>query len=446
MNVFDKTYYYFIGAGGIGMSALARYFKSLEKIVMGYDKTPTDLTLQLEKEGIDLHFEDHIDKIPKFLNPENTLVIYTPAVPKEHKEFRYFSQNGFNVMKRSEVLGEITKNTYGIAVAGTHGKTTTSSILGHILKVANLNSTAFLGGLVQNYDSNIILNGSEITVSEADEFDRSFLKLSPKIGIITSIDADHLDIYENKENFEQTFIEFSEKVTEKLFVRKGLPIPNASTYGVESGADFDAENIRIENGVYHFDVKTPEETFENFILKLPGKHNVENAVAAIAVSFYLKIPFHKIQFALENFRGVKRRFNRYDFENKIYIDDYAHHPTELNAVIHSLREMFPGKKILGVFQPHLFSRTRDFMDGFAESLSQFDELILLEIYPAREEPIEGITSGKLAEKIKLPRTETANLEDALAKIKSRDFDVLVTVGAGNIDTLVKPIKNWLDEK
>lgn len=446
MNVLDKTYYFFIGAGGIGMSALARYFKSLEKIVMGYDKMPTELTFEMEKEGIDIHFEDHIDKIPGFLTPENTLVIYTPAVPKNNLEYQYFLQNGFTILKRSEVLGEITKNTYGIAVAGTHGKTTTSSILGHILKVADLNSTAFLGGVVQNYDSNIILNGSEITVSEADEFDRSFLKLSPEIAIITSVDADHLDIYGSKEDFENAFLEFSQKVTEKLFVRKGLSIQNAATYGVESGADFDAVNIRIENGDYHFDVKTLNETYENFILKLPGKHNVENAVAAIAVSIYLKIPLHKIKFALENFAGVKRRFNRWDYGDKIYIDDYAHHPTELNAVIQSVKEMFPGKKVLGVFQPHLFSRTRDFMDGFAESLSRFDELVLLEIYPAREEPIEGINSKNLLDKVRLANKETSLLSEALDKIKTKDFDILVTAGAGNIDTLVKPINEWLNEK
>ncbi len=445
MSVLDKTYYYFIGAGGIGMSALARYFKYLEKVVLGYDKTPTELTNQLEKEGIDLHFEDHLDKIPNFLTPENTLVIYTPAVPMEHKELNYFLDNGFQVMKRSEVLGEITRSSYGIAVAGTHGKTTTSSILGHILHESGLESTAFLGGVLENYDTNFLINGNKITVSEADEFDRSFLRLSPKIGIITSMDADHLDIYGNKEEFEQTFKEFSQKITEKLFVRKGLPIPNASTYGVESGADFDAVNIRIENGIYHFDLNTPAGVYENFELKLPGKHNVENATAAIAVALHLQVPVAKIKQALEDFRGVKRRFNRWDIKGKIYIDDYAHHPTELNAVISSVKEMFPEKKILGVFQPHLFTRTRDFIDGFAESLSQFDELVLLDIYPARELPIDGITSQALADKINLKNKEVCSLSEAMELIKSKDFDVLVTVGAGNIDTLVKPIKKWLDE-
>lgn len=446
MNILDKTYYYFIGAGGIGMSALARYFKSLGKVVLGYDKTLTDLTKQLEEEGIDLHYDDDITKIPNFLNPENTLVIHTPAVPTYLKEYQYFLQNNFKIMKRSEVLGEITANTYGIAVAGTHGKTTTSSILGFILKEAGLESTAFLGGVVENYDSNIIMNGGEITVSEADEFDRSFLRLSPKIGIITSIDADHLDIYGDKETFEQTFLEFGRKVTEKLFIRMGLPLENAITYGVESGADYDAVNLSIENGIYHFDVKTPNgDLLKKFSLQLPGKHNVENATAAIAVAHYMQVPFNKVSYAISNFRGVKRRFNRWDINGKIYIDDYAHHPTELNAVIDAAREMFPGKKVLGVFQPHLFSRTRDFADGFAESLSRFDELILLDIYPAREEPIEGVHSQWLADKVNLEHKEVSSLQDTMAKIKSREFDVLVTTGAGNIDTLVKPIKQWLNE-
>lgn len=445
MNVLGRKYYYFIGAGGIGMSALARYFKSLEKIVIGYDKTPTDLTRELEREGIDLHFEDHLDKIAPYLTPDNTLVVYTPAVPKELREYQYFLQNGFDIMKRSEVLGEITDATYGIAVAGTHGKTTTSSILGHILHHSEMESSAFLGGVLEEYNSNFLNNGYKITVSEADEFDRSFLKLSPKIGIITSMDADHLDIYGSKEEFEEAFIVFGRKISERIFVKKGLPIPDGITYGVESEADFDAVNIRIENGIYHFDLKTPEDLIENFILKLPGKHNVENAVAAIAVALHLKIPAHKIKYALENFKGIKRRFNRWDFKDKIYIDDYAHHPTELNALTSSVREIFPDKKILGVFQPHLFSRTRDFMDGFAESLSRFDELILLDIYPARELPIEGVTSKTLLDRINLEDKEVSSLENAMSRIQMKDFDVLVTVGAGNIDRLVKPLKSWLNE-
>lgn len=445
MNILNKTYYYFIGAGGIGMSALARYFNFLGKEVMGYDRTKTELTELLEKEGIRIHYTDDVQQIPAELTVDNTLVIYTPAVPMEHTEYQYFLNHGFTIQKRAEVLGEITDATYGIAVAGTHGKTTTSSILGHILHDAGLESTAFLGGVLENYQSNFLFKGNEITVSEADEFDRSFLKLSPKLAIITSMDADHLDIYKDAADFQQTFIEFSQKVTEQLFVKKGLPIDNAITYGVEENADFDAVNIRIIDGFYHFDVQTKDHLYVDFTLKHPGKHNVENATAAIAVALYLNIPLEKIKQALENFHGVKRRFNRWDFDGKVYIDDYAHHPTELNALIGSLKEMFPEKRILGVFQPHLYSRTRDFMEDFVESLSVLDQLILLDIYPARELPIEGITSEVLLDKIRSKEKEVASLSDALAKIQSKEFDVLVTAGAGNIDTLVQPIKTWLNE-
>lgn len=445
MNILNKTYYYFIGAGGIGMSALARYFNFLGKEVMGYDRTKTELTELLEKEGIRIHYTDDVHQIPAELTVDNTLVIYTPAVPMEHTEYQYFLNHGFTIQKRAEVLGEITDATYGIAVAGTHGKTTTSSILGHILHDAGLESTAFLGGVLENYHSNFLFNGNQITVSEADEFDRSFLKLSPKLAIITSMDADHLDIYKDATDFQQTFIEFSQKVSEQLFVKKGLPIDNAITYGVEEDADFDAVNIRIIDGFYHFDVQAKDQLYVDFTLKHPGKHNVENATAAIAVALYLNIPLEKIKQALENFHGVKRRFNRWDFDGKVYIDDYAHHPTELNALIGSLKEMFPEKRILGVFQPHLYSRTRDFMEDFAESLSALDQLILLDIYPARELPIEGITSEVLLDKIRSKEKEVACLSDALAKIQSKEFDVLVTAGAGNIDTLVQPIKTWLNE-
>ncbi|MFA7446924.1 MAG: UDP-N-acetylmuramate--L-alanine ligase [Weeksellaceae bacterium] len=445
MKLLEKTYYYFIGAGGIGMSALARYFNYFDKKVMGYDRMETELTSQLQAEGISIHFEDDIHQIPQELTPENTLVIYTPAVPVAHSEYQYFIENGFHILKRSEVLGEITDSTYGVAIAGTHGKTTTSSILGHILHEAGLECTSFLGGVLENYGSNFLIRGNKYTVSEADEFDRSFLKLSPKVGVITSMDADHLDIYGDEEEFQKTFIEFSKKITEKTFVKKGLPIENATTYGVESGADFDAINIRIENGFYHFDLKTPTGILEDFTLKHPGRHNVENATVAIAVALYLGVSEEKIKHALVDFLGVRRRFNRWDFNQKVYIDDYAHHPTELNAITGSLKDMFPGKKVLGVFQPHLFSRTRDFMDEFAKSLSQFDALILLDIYPARELPIEGISSEALLEKINLEEKEVASLNEALERIKTKEFDVLVTVGAGSVDTLVKPIKNWLNE-
>ncbi|WP_333660555.1 UDP-N-acetylmuramate--L-alanine ligase [Chishuiella changwenlii] len=445
MNILDKTYYYFIGAGGIGMSALERFFLSLGKNVIGYDKTPTELTAELIAEGVDIHFEDNIELIPEGINQDNTLVIYTPAIPKDQTELNYFLVNDFKVMKRSEVLGEITKHTYNIGVAGTHGKTTTSSILGHILKVTNVEATAFLGGIAENYDSNIILNGSKYTVAEADEFDRSFLRLSPKLAIITSDDADHLDIYGERDEVKKSFQEFAAIVEEKLFVHKTLNFENAITYGVDLDADYDANNVRIIDGHYVFDVKTPNGSLKDVGILLPGHHNMENAVAALAVADYMGVPHEKIKEALSTFIGVKRRFNRFEINGKIYIDDYAHHPTELNAAIRSVRELYPGKKVLGVFQPHLFTRTRDFADEFAESLSELDSLILLDIYPARELPIEGITSNWLLEKVNLQEKVVSSLEDSLTHIKSKDFDVIVTLGAGNIDTIVKPIKEWLGE-
>ncbi|MBS7333664.1 MAG: UDP-N-acetylmuramate--L-alanine ligase [Weeksellaceae bacterium] len=446
MGILDKKYYYFIGAGGIGMSALERFFNSIGKVVLGYDKTPTELTSELIEEGIDIHFEDNIDLIPSDINQENTLVVYTPAIPKDHKELNYFFDQNFEVLKRSEVLGAITRDTYAIGVAGTHGKTTTSSILGHILKVADLDSTAFLGGIAENYNSNIISNGSKYTVSEADEFDRSFLRLSPKVAIITSDDADHLDIYGERDEVKKSFQEFASIVEEQLFVRKGLEFSNAKTYGVNEGADYDAVNVRIENGFYVFDVVTPNGELKDIYFMLPGRHNMENATAAIAVADFLGISGEKIQEALQSFVGVRRRFNRRTINGKIYIDDYAHHPTELDAVINSLRELYPGKKILGVFQPHLFTRTRDFATEFAQSLSQLDELMLLDIYPARELPIEGITSNWLLEMVDLKEKEVYSLDEVLPAIKTKDFDVLLTVGAGNIDTIVKPIKNWLNSE
>jgi len=395
---------YFVGIGGIGMSAIANYFKSNGKNVAGYDKVSTEITKSLEEIGISVHFEDSIDLIPKeFRNKENTLIIYTPAIPKNHAELNYFLENKFNVLKRSEILGEITKNSFCLAVAGTHGKTTTSTILGHIFKEADLNATSFLGGISENYNSNLILGGNEISIVEADEFDRSFLKLAPNIACITSMDADHLDIYGDHSELQKSFKEFANKVSNTLIIRKGLPI-KGKTYGLNENADFDAKNLRIEEGTYIFDVQTPTEIIQNIKINLPGKHNVLNAVAALAMANSYGVSLQVIARALLSFKGIKRRFSyKIKADNLVLIDDYAHHPTEINAIVDSVKEMYPSKKVLGIFQPHLFSRTRDFIDDFATSLSRFDELILLDIYPARELPIEGVTSGWLLRKISLEK-------------------------------------------
>jgi len=435
---------YFIGIGGIGMSAIAIYFKSNGKNVGGYDKKPTEITSSLQKMGIKIHFEDAVNLIDDtFKNTKNTIVIYTPAVPKNHTELNYFITNNFTVLKRSEILGEITKSTICLAVAGTHGKTTTSTILGHILKEANVNATSFLGGISENYNSNIILGGSEVSVVEADEFDRSFLKLSPNIACITSMDADHLDIYGAHTELEKSFQEFAGKVSDKLIVRKGLPI-NGQTFGIEENADYNAYNIRIENGAYIFNVKTPTETFENIKIFIPGKHNVLNAVAALAMANSFGISIQVIAKALLTFKGIKRRFSyKINTENLVLIDDYAHHPTEINAVVDSVREMYPKQNVLGVFQPHLYSRTRDFVADFAQSLSRFDELILLDIYPARELPIKGVNSKWLLEKISCKNKQLSSKENLVDNILKSNAQIIVVIGAGDIGEEIENIKKSL---
>jgi len=435
---------YFVGIGGIGMSAIANYFKSNGKNVAGYDKVSTEITKSLEEIGISVHFEDSIDLIPKeFRNKENTLIIYTPAIPKNHAELNYFLENKFNVLKRSEILGEITKNSFCLAVAGTHGKTTTSTILGHIFKEADLNATSFLGGISENYNSNLILGGNEISIVEADEFDRSFLKLAPNIACITSMDADHLDIYGDHSELQKSFKEFANKVSNTLIIRKGLPI-KGKTYGLNENADFDAKNLRIEEGTYIFDVQTPTEIIQNIKINLPGKHNVLNAVAALAMANSYGVSLQVIARALLSFKGIKRRFSyKIKADNLVLIDDYAHHPTEINAIVDSVKEMYPSKKVLGIFQPHLFSRTRDFIDDFATSLSRFDELILLDIYPARELPIEGVTSGWLLRKISLEKKQISSKQNLIPAILKSDAQIIVMIGAGDIGELVDKVKNKL---
>ncbi|MFA5299792.1 MAG: UDP-N-acetylmuramate--L-alanine ligase, partial [Lutibacter sp.] len=394
MNLAHIHNVYFVGIGGIGMSAVANYFKSNGKNVAGYDRVSTKITDMLQRMEIAVHFEDGVDLIPSaFKDNQHTIVVYTPAISKNNLELNYFLANEFTVLKRSEILGEITKNTFCLAVAGTHGKTTTSTILGHILKEAGVNATSFLGGISENYKSNLILGGSEISVVEADEFDRSFLKLSPNIACITSMDADHLDIYGEKAELEKSFRDFAYSVSDTLVIRKGLPLIG-KTYGIEEDADYDAKNLKIQEGAYIFDVKTPSAYIKNIKINLPGKHNVLNAVAALAMANIFGVSLQAIAEALLTFKGIERRFSyKINTENLVLIDDYAHHPTEINAVVDAAREMYPTKKIAGIFQPHLYSRTRDFIDDFATSLSGFDELILLDIYPARELPIEGVTSS-----------------------------------------------------
>lgn len=444
MNLNQTHNIYFIGIGGIGMSALAMYFQKNGKSVAGYDRVSTEITQKLESVGVQIHYEDSVESIPStFIKKDKTLVVYTPAIPKYHSELSYFISNDFKVLKRSEILGEITKNSFCLAVAGTHGKTTTSTILGHIFKECNTNATSFLGGIAENYNSNLILGGNEISIVEADEFDRSFLNLAPNIACITSMDADHLDIYGDHSALEKSFKEFSTKVSDKIIVKKGLPIEGL-TFGIEEKADYDAQNLRIENGSYIFDVKTPDEIYKNIQINLPGKHNVLNTVAALAMADSYGLSLNSIAKALLNFKGIKRRFSyKINSTDLVLIDDYAHHPTEINAVVESVKEMYPNESVLAVFQPHLYSRTNDFADDFALSLSKFDKLILLDIYPARELPIEGVTSQWLLNKIDLRDKKLSSKENLIQNIIKSQAKIIVIIGAGDIGELVDPIKNAL---
>ncbi len=446
MNLKTINNVYFIGIGGIGMSALARYFVANGKSVAGYDKTRTDITNALEDLGIKIHFEDSVTEIPsEFLNINDTLVVYTPAIPKEHMEFNYFKSHNFEILKRSAVLGEITRDTFCFAVAGTHGKTTTTSILGHLLYECNVAVTAFLGGVSENYNSNFLLKGTEVTVVEADEYDRSFLTLSPDMAGLTSMDADHLDIYGEAEELKKSFIEFTKKLKPngKLFVKNGLPVEGI-TYGIEDDADYSAQNIKITDGSYEFDLKTPTNTLHNFEFSLPGRHNLSNAVMALAMSVEYGIPHQQLAKALASYTGVKRRFTyQIKMDDLVFIDDYAHHPEEINAVHQAVREMYPNKKVLAIFQPHLFSRTRDFADDFAKSLSQFDKVFLLDIYPARELPIEGITSAWLLSKIENKNKKLIQKSELISEIKASKATVILTIGAGDIGEQVKHIKRAL---
>lgn len=439
-----NTYHniYFVGIGGIGMSALAKYFHKQNKKISGYDKISSDNTKTLEDLGINISYSDDIETIgPKYLQSSETLVVYTPAIPNSNVILNYFNSNHFTVLKRSEILGMITKDTFCFAVAGTHGKTTTTSILGHLMFEANQNMTAFLGGISENYNSNLIQNGSETTVVEADEFDRSFMTLSPNFACITSMDADHLDIYGDKESLKQSFLDFSKNISNdgKLFVHESLSVEGI-TYGIDSNADYAAQNIKIVEGAYHFDLKTPNSILRNFRFHLPGSHNLNNAVAALAMALEFGCTKEKLQKGLNSYRGVKRRFSyKIKEQSFVFIDDYAHHPKEIDAVYQAITEMHPNRKVTAVFQPHLFSRTQDFGEEFAHSLSVFDAVLLLEIYPARELPITGINASWLLEKITAPFKKLVTKSALFDVIKSIDNPVLVTMGAGDIGTLVEPL-------
>lgn len=450
MNFNNIHQVYFVGIGGIGMSALARYFQSLGKIVSGYDKTPTDLTDELIASGIKICFDEAVAYIPSIFtqNSNATLIVITPAVPKNHAQLNFFIAHDFQIKKRAEVLGMITQNTFCYAVAGTHGKTTTSAILGHILHENQTEMTAFLGGIVENYQSNLIGTGTRVSVVEADEFDRSFLHLQPNVACITSMDADHLDIYGDAMTIEASFKEFADKINNKqnLFVPIGVPL-EGTTLGINQSADYQISEIKIIDGSYNFNVQTPSELVENIQFSLPGHHNLMNALTAFAMAYSQGVSSEIIVNALASFRGIKRRFS-YQIKNekRVYIDDYAHHPTEINAVHQAVRELYPNKKVLAIFQPHLFSRTKDFADAFASSLSQFDKVLLLDIYPARELPLEGINASWLLSKISLQNKSWVSKESLLKEIEATDYEVVVTMGAGDIGAMVPQIKSLLNQK
>ena len=449
-----KTYnnIYLIGIGGIGMSALARWFHHSGSRVSGYDRTPSPITRALEEEGIPVHFEDNASFIPP--DTDSTLVIYTPAVPQEMGELSYARSRGYRTIKRSEALEEITAGHRCLAVAGTHGKTTTSTMLAHILTVSGEGCTAFLGGISRNYGSNLLLSDSGMMVAEADEFDRSFLRLHPEGSVITAMDADHMDIYRDIDDLRETFVEYGSQVSGMLVVKKGLEqyFRNGNiragvwTYG--DGGDYRASDIVSDGqGKMYFTLNTPDGKIENCQAGVPGEVYIENATAAAALALLHGTSADKVREGIASFRGVARRFDiRLNVPGHTYIDDYAHHPAELAATIASIRQVWPGRKICGIFQPHLFSRTKDFYREFGESLSRLDSLLLLPVYPAREEPLPGVSSSLIYEHCTLKDKRIIQKKEVLEEIASRDIDILVTFGAGDIDRLVTPIENLLKEK
>lgn len=466
MNLDLYKHIYLIGVGGIGMSALARYFNSKGKMVSGYDKVKSELCIELETEGINIHYSDDVHEIPEPIKNagfNDILVIYTPAISSENKVLSFFTNKGFKVYKRAEVLGMISKQSFTIAVAGTHGKTTTSTILAHILKQAGKDSTAFLGGISRNYNTNLLLaDKGNILIVEADEYDRSFLQLHADIAIITSVDADHLDVYENKEDLEKAFVQFATQIKQKglLLVEESVsidfPVPEDGaklTYSATKNADYYAENIKVKDGKMNFDLKaldimpgmSYEQKQEGLEFILPGIHNVSNSIAASAVSCYLGLGCKDIARGLATFKGINRRFDVHLSTSKVaYVDDYAHHPEEVSATIGAAKQLFPQRDLTVVFQPHLFSRTQDFANEFASSLVGANDLILLDIYPAREKPITGVDSQMLLDLCTNPIKEVCSKEELLAVLKNKELDVLLTLGAGDIGTLVEPIKHLLN--
>lgn len=445
LNAFKKIY--FLGIGGIGMSALARYFKLKGFEVSGYDKTPSPLTDTLVEEGILIHFDDLGEAIGKQIDKVETLVVFTPAIPKDMLEYVFILEQEFTILKRAQILGLITHNSKGLCVAGTHGKTTTSTMLAHILFSSSLQCNAFLGGISTNYNTNFIAStSSDLTVIEADEFDRSFLQLNPFASIITACDPDHLDIYGDEETFLQGFQEYANLINQDglLVIKKGLPLTSQAsviTYSLMEDADFKGANLRYVNGMQIMDVVFEGHIWNDISLGLPGIHNAENALACIALCVFLGLSETEIRHGLNTFSGVKRRFEYHiRTTDIIYIDDYAHHPTELKALIDSVRLLYPTKQVSLIFQPHLFSRTNDFMEGFAQQLSQVDDLYLLPIYPAREKPMPGVTSDVLLAKITAKSKRLIAKEELVEAFELTSNQVVLTVGAGDIDRLVKPLK------
>lgn len=453
----NYTSYYFLGIGGIGMSALARYYHAKGFKVAGYDRTSTVLTQEMEQEGIDIHYQDEVALIPaEYTNPETTLVVITPAIPAEHKQWAYFRGNGFAVMKRAQVLGQITRQARGLCIAGTHGKTTTSTMTAHLLHNSHIGTNAFLGGVSKNFDKNILLSDkTNLVVIEADEYDRSFHQLSPYMAVITAADADHLDIYGTKEAFRESFEHFTSLIRPGgcLIMRKGILVTpklqeavKLFTYSANEGGDFYAEDIRVENGEIYFNFVTPTAILFNLRLGVPVMVNVENAVAALAIAWLNDATEEEMRKGIASFQGIRRRFDFHvKTERVTYLDDYAHHPTELIQSIRSVKALYPKKKVCGIFQPHLFTRTRDFAWDFSVALSMLDELILLDIYPAREQPIEGVTSKIIFDNVTNPNKTLCTKEELLAELPKHRFDVLVTMGAGDIDKLIPDIAAYCEK-